>query len=133
MLGDFVGEEHGRVVVRRVLPGAPPSVEVSFEASGTMLGVASTDMGTYVSQIRPDGSLYGEGQGVILTADGGMASWTGQGAGRLTGKGAAVSYRGSVFYQSNHPSLSRLNGVACVFEYDVDENGATSSKLWEWT
>jgi hypothetical protein len=106
---------------------------VSFEAKGKLLGLDSTDMGTYVSHVRPDGTIFGEGQGVAVTSDGGMASWTGQGIGRFTGKGTAVSYRGAIYYQTASPSLARLNGIAAVFEYEVDENGATSSKLWEWS
>jgi len=29
-------------------------------------------------------------------------------------------------------SLSRLNGVTVLFEYEVDENGNTVAKNWEW-
>ena len=135
MLGDALGEEHGQVLVRRVLPsdGGGPAVEVSFEAKGRLLNLDSTDMGSYVSHVRPDGTIYGEGQGVLITSDGGMATWKGQGVGRFTGKGTAVSYRGALYYQSASPSLARLNGVAAVYEYEVDENGKTSAKLWEWS
>ena len=133
MLGDAIGEEKGRVLVRRVLAGDTPSVEVSFEAKGKLLNLDHTSMGTYTSQVRPDGNLYGEGQGVVVTSDGGMASWKGQGIGRMTGRGTAVSYRGALYYQTASPSLARLNGVAAVYEYEVDENGGTSAKLWEWT
>ena len=133
MLGDALGEEKGKVLVRRVLAGDTPSVEVSFEARGKLLNLDSTSMGTYTSQVRPDGTLYGEGQGVVLTSDGGMASWKGQGIGRMTGKGTAVSYRGALYYQTASPSLARLNGVAAVYEYEVDETGGTSARLWEWT
>ena len=40
MLGEVVGEEHGKVTVYRVLPpeGGASKVEVSFQASGTLHG-----------------------------------------------------------------------------------------------
>jgi hypothetical protein len=133
MLGDALGEEHGQILVRRVLPstGPAPSVEVSFEATGTLLGVDVTDMGTYVAQVQADGTLFGDGQGVLITAEG-PVTWRGQGAGRFTGKGTAVSWRGAIYYQTAAPSLARLSGAAAVYEYEVDENGKTSAKTWEW-
>ena len=69
-LRDVLGESKGKRIVRRVLSTDPLTVEVSFEESGTMLGVAINGTGTYTSEGRPDDSLYGEGQGVMITADG---------------------------------------------------------------
>ena len=90
-----------------------------------------SDMGTYVSVARPDGTLYGEGQGVTMTPDGGMASWRGQGRGRFTGPGA-VSWRGALYYDTTSPQLARLTGCAVVYEYDADASGKTDAKYWEW-
>ena len=61
MLGEQLGEETGQVIGTRVLPdeGAGPEVEVSFQASGTALGVHGNNVGTYVSVARPDGTLFG--------------------------------------------------------------------------
>ena len=135
MLGELLGEESGQTTGIRVLPseGAMPTVEVSFQASGTLVGVGTTDMGTYSSVVRPDGTLHGVGQGVIMTSDGEMATWSGEGVGRFTGRGTAVSWRGAIYYQTASPKLARLNSVAALFEYEVDENGKTQAKLWEWT
>ena len=47
MLGDQLGESKGKRTVRRVLSIDPLTVEVSFEDSGNMLGVATNGMGTY--------------------------------------------------------------------------------------
>ena len=72
MLGEQLGEETGQITGLRVLPdeGVGPRVEVSFQASGTLLGTPESDMGTYVSVTRPDGTLFGDGQGVVMTDDG---------------------------------------------------------------
>jgi len=43
MLGDKLGEENGKVTVRRVLPGSAggvPMMETSFQAAESILGVA---------------------------------------------------------------------------------------------
>src|SRR5205809_6475229 len=132
MLGELIGELHGKRTGRRVLStDGGFKVEVSFEDSGKILGIPANNIGTYWSAPRPDGSLYGEGQGVIVTHDGAMATWKGQGVGKF-GAAGAVSYRGSLYYSTAAPSLARLNSVAVVFEFEVDADGSTHTKGWEW-
>ena len=131
MLGEMIGESKGKRVVRRVLSTDPLSVEVSFEDSGKLLGVNTTGFGTYTSSVGPDGSIYGEGQGASMTQDGELASWKGSGRGTF-GANGSVSYRGILYYRTTSQKLARLNSVGAVFEYDVDANGNTTSKLWEW-
>src|SRR5262245_35274790 len=116
MLGEQIAESRGKRTGRRVIAtDAGLKVEVSFEDKGKILGAEGNNIGTYWSQNRPDGSLYGEGQGILITADGDMATWKGQGVGQLK-SGGAVSYRGAVYYSSASAKLARLNSVACVFE-----------------
>jgi hypothetical protein len=134
MIGDEIGGEHGKVTGYRILKseGAGPKVEVAFQAAGKILGIDHTTLGTYTSITRPDGTVFGEGQGVVMGAGGEMASWVGQGVGKLAGRGQAISYRGAIYYQSASPKWARLNNVAAVFEYEVDEQGSTDAKIWEW-
>jgi len=133
MLGEQIGEERGQVLVRRVLPGeGPPKVEVSFEAQGQLVGISVTDMGTYVSTIQADGTIYGEGSGLTRSTDNSeIASWRGSGVGRFSDDGS-ISYRGAIYYQSQSPGFARLNGIAAMFEYSVDASGKTESTLTEW-
>ena len=124
MLGEQIGEERGRITARRVLPseGHGPKVEVSFEA---------TDLGTYWSVVQPNASLYGEGQGVIMTAQGEVIQWTGAGRGRFTEQGG-VSFRGAVYYQTAAEQFSVLNGVAVVYEHEAGQDGSVTNRYWEW-
>jgi hypothetical protein len=131
MLGDQLGESKGKRTVRRVLSIDPLTVEVSFEDSGNMLGVATNGMGTYTSVAQPDGSIAGEGQGVMMTPDGEGITWKGSGVGKF-GPGGSVSYRGMLYYRTPSQKLARLNNACGVFEYDVDPAGNTTSKVWEW-
>ncbi len=67
MLGEQIYEARGKRTGRRVLSADGGfKVEVSFEGSGKLLGVDANEIGTYWSESRADGSLYGEGQGVVL-------------------------------------------------------------------
>jgi len=102
MLGGKIGETSGKVTSPRVFPnpGGGPKMETSFQAKGSLLGTDVTETGTYCSVVRPDGTLYGEGQGVMMAKDGKMATWIGQGVGTMK-KDGTVSYRGAVYYQTS--------------------------------
>jgi hypothetical protein len=133
MLGDQIGEERGKITARRVLPsdGGGPKVEVSFEANGNVLGAEVTNLGTYWSVVQPNGVLYGEGQGVLMTAEGEVLQWTGTGRGTFTGPGA-VSFRGTVYYQTSAERFAPLNKVAVIYEHDTDQDGGVFTRYWEW-
>jgi len=131
MLGQQISETKGKRIVRRVLSTDPPTVEVSFEDSGSILGVAATGFGTYTSSVRPDGSIFGDGEGLTMSADGDLITWQGSGAGKF-GPGGAVSYRGMLFFRTPSQKLAALNNACGAFEFDVDAAGNTDSKVWEW-
>ena len=131
MLGEMLGQTSGKRLVRRVLSVTPPTAEVSFEDSGQMLGVSVNGFGTYTSVVRPDGTALGEGQGAMVSADGDMITWKGSGLGKF-GAGGSLSYRGILYYSTTSQKLAKLNNTAGVFEYEVDPQGNTTSKVWEW-
>ncbi len=133
MLGDLIVEGRGQITVQRVLPsdGQGPRVEASFQTSDKVLGIDATNIGTYVSVMRPDGTVYGEGQGVLMTADGEAVTWIGSGVGRF-GEGGAISYRGMLYLQTGSEKLARLNGIASVMEYEVGGDGSLEYQTWEW-
>ena len=97
MLGEQIGEEKGKVTGYRVVRSGAggPRVEVTFQATGKVLGIACNDLGTYWSAMRPGGFFYGEGQGIIMTKDGDCIVWVGQGTGRFKPKGG-MKWRGAV-------------------------------------
>jgi hypothetical protein len=146
MLGDLIYEQKGKVIGQRVLGSTTekgegevvsvlPKIETTFSAEAKLKGTIDiTDTGTYWSIIMPGGILRGEGQGVYITKDGSgeTATWTGQGIGHLM-QGGRVSYRGALFFRANSTGkLSFLNNIVTVFEYEVDESGNTTAKMWEW-
>ena len=133
MLGEVIAEGRGKRTGRRVLETQPQfKVEVSFEDLSKMLGVDGMNIGTYVSSNKPDGSLDGLGEGVFATPDGDYVTWKGIGVGRFVGAGA-VQYRGCLSYSTTSTRLARLNTTAGVFEFNVDAEGNTHSKIWEWS
>jgi hypothetical protein len=133
MLGEKIGEESGKVTSRRVLPseGSSPKMETSVQNDMTLLGVKATSTVTYSAVARPDGTLYGEGHGIVMSKEGDVATFIGQGVGTVR-KDGGVSFRGAVYYQSSSPKWARLNSVASIFEHDVDGEGNVRSQVWEW-
>jgi hypothetical protein len=72
---------------------------------------------------------------VITTRDGSeeMATETGRGIGHLIDGGKKVKFRGSFFYStSSTGKLAFLNNMIGVFEYEGNQPGNTSYKVWEW-
>jgi len=134
MLGSKLGYEVGQVTAQRVLGtlhGLLPKTEISYHASGMLLDVPETDTVTFWTVSRPDGTLYGEGHGIVIGAGGETATFLGQGVGTRQPDGS-VSYRGATYYQSSTPKWSHLNRVAAVFELEVDAAGYTKSENWAW-
>ena len=132
MLGEQIGEETGKVMLRRVISvDGSPKVEVTVQSTGKLLGVETRGTVTYCAGIRPDGSLYGEAHGLVAGKGGEQATFKAAGVGKLL-DGGAVSYRGASYYHSDSPNFRRLNAVAVVFEYSADADGNTKSKSWEW-
>jgi hypothetical protein len=134
MLGDQIGEERGQVIATRVLPsepGQPPRMEISVQGSGTLCGIPHNVTLTYEAMALPDGTLQGQGQGVATSKQGDMATFIGQGAGRMTDTGA-TEFRGAIYYQTESPNWARLNGIAVIYEYSMDESGKTEAQSWEW-
>jgi hypothetical protein len=134
MLGEILYEEKGKTIGIRVLSseGGEATVEVTLQTQGRIQGMEESSLWTYWSKTRSDGSIYGEGKGIMTTKDGDVVKLTGSGAAKSRGADGSIHYRGAVHFHTASPKLSKLNGCAGVFEYDVDSEGNTAAKVWEW-
>ncbi|MGB0613916.1 MAG: hypothetical protein ACPGN4_07180 [Miltoncostaeaceae bacterium] len=134
MLGDKVGSFSGRTAMKPLpaVQGLPVFETVDAGSVGTIYGVEATSFATFTSTMRADGSWLGElpNSGVMMAADG-VATFRAHGVGTPTPDGG-FSFRGSAFFEAAAPSLSRLNGKAMVWEYEVDAEGNSTWDIWEW-
>ena len=111
-----------------------PKIEVSISGSGRFRGIEVAEVWTYYSLHRDDGSIYGEGKGVIMTKNRNeLATATGRSIGKHT-KSGKMRYAGTQFYRTNSPrKLAFLNNLVAVIEYEVHhESSSYVHKLWEW-
>jgi hypothetical protein len=134
MLGEKLGEEHGKVTSRRILPGDDYryiKMEINFETEATILGQAGMNVGTYTVFERIPGQMYGEGRGIFMTQDGQGAIWNGHGVGHGREDGS-IAFAASVAFQTDSDKLSRLNNVLVVVEHATDMAGNANSTLYEW-
>ena len=133
MLGDKLGNVTGKVVLRRVLSSGSGAArtESTQRGTGTLLGVKYQETSTYESELRPDGTVFGMGQGIYMGTGGEMATWTGQGVGTFA-KDGGVSFRGAIYLYATSAKWQRLNAVAGLFEYEVDADDNYKATLNEW-
>src|SRR5205823_3433649 len=96
-------------------------IELTFQTAGTILGTKFSNTGTVVSSATPAGVLRSEGNGVAITVDGEIISWTFQGVGTPTGANLAGKFRGIVLFQTPSQKLARLNILCVVVEAETDE------------
>ncbi len=135
MLGNKVIQGQGKVTGTRVLRGDDyryMKMEFSFQESGTALGTPYTNYGTYTIFERIPGQLYGEGQGILETADGEGAIWTGAGIGHMTGEGLSVKFSAAVTFQAGDGKLKALKDNLVIFEFSQDNEGNITVAGWEW-
>jgi hypothetical protein len=133
MLADKIGGTSGKIIPQRVLAnlGGGPKMGNFVPGDWINTGRGRKGDGHVWTIVRPDGTLYGEGQGMMILKNGKMTTWTGHGVGTMKKDGTA-SYRGAVYYQTASRRWARLNKVAVVFENEVDAEDNTRSDFWEW-
>jgi hypothetical protein len=131
MQGDLLIEEKGRITGRRVLNET--TIEISFEAQTKIRGIDGLNMGTYTTTMLSDGSMYGQGQGCVMSKDGQMVTWKGNGIGKFVQGGEKIRFAGAIYLSTQSKgSLASMNNVAVIFEHESDMAGNVTSKGWEW-
>ena len=134
MLGDLIGEETGTASSFHVeRAGLGVKIETQLQSTGKLLGLDIVDYATYWAILRPDGNFDGGSNGMIVASNGEAAAYTGMGVGHMLGRGGAATWRGAQFCVGQGPTLSKLNAIATLFEFEIDETARNMTvKLYEW-
>ena len=141
VLGDLFYEAKGKIIGQRVLETEGPQIETTVAYDGIMKSggnhVDVAHIATFRSSQRPsnDGVFLTEGKGVVTAKDGSgeMATELGRGIIRFVDGGKKAVGRGSfIFSTSTTGKLSFLNNLVGGLEYEADETGNSTLKVWEW-
>jgi hypothetical protein len=132
MLGEKVGDLRGQITSQRVLgdAGAGPRMETTDSGIGTLYGTQVSQTVTYVGTLRPNGTIHGVAEGIVMAENGDMGTFTGHGVGTFVRPGV-TKWRGTLCYECTG-DLARLNAIAVLFEYEIDESGKSEGHLYEW-
>jgi hypothetical protein len=133
MLGEQIAELKGKVTSQRVLDIEGPSIETSVSVSGSLKGIQIKETLTFIGKpTNTRGIIHGKGIGVVMAGESELATYTGEGIGRVDPSGS-INWRGSVFYStSSTEKLASINNLIGVFEVVIDTEGNFTEKMWEW-
>jgi hypothetical protein len=73
----------GKITDQRVLSVADPRLETSIPASGNLRGAQVTETLTYVASQTSKGVLHGIGNGLIMSTEGELITYTGEVIGKF--------------------------------------------------
>jgi hypothetical protein len=115
-----------------------PKVEVSFSGNGTIRdNINVSDIGTIWTIPTSGGMIYSQGQGILTTQDGEIATYTQEGVGQITPQGKVI-FHGSMFFKTLSSSsitsskLAFLNNMLGIYDYESDIAGNAVRQVWEW-
>jgi hypothetical protein len=141
-LGDLFYDAKGKITGQRILDTKVPKIETTVSYDGAMKNggnrVDVRHIATFWSSMGAgeDGAFIAEGKGVITAKDdsGEMATELGRGVIRFVDGGKKVVGRGLFIFsaRSKTGNLGFLNSLAGVLEYEADETGNSTLKVWEW-
>jgi hypothetical protein len=129
-MGEVISEYKGKMTGMRVL--ADGKIEGSYTGAGELLGKEASIMATAVFALMPNGVNMIEGNGVEMTVERENVMHKFDGIGWSTGKGLKSSNRGAAYFMTSSPKLVSLNKTVGVWEWESEENGDFSVKVWAW-
>ena len=130
LIGELLAEYKGKATGTRIL--ADGKIEGSYTGMGKLMGKEATIMATVVFWQVPTGVNMIDGNGIEMTAEGENVMHKFNGIGWSTGKGWKSSNRGAVYFMTSAPRLASLNKTVGVWEWESDENGDFTVKVWAW-
>ena len=132
-LGELVLEDSGQITGIRVLStdASGTTLELNLQLSGTIRGVGQNTLWTYTMLQRPDGSLYGQGNGVLTTVNGDVIHLIGAGSGKAN-PGGTVRFCTMLHPHGATGQNADLNAIGLAGEYEVAADGTATNKCWEW-
>jgi hypothetical protein len=109
-VGDQIAELKGKIITQRVLDAQSPTMETSVSASGSIKRTQVNETLTFMAKPTSAGILHGVGQGVLMAGESEIASYTGEGIGRLTTSGAVKWLTSAVIILAEFGTFGNAQG-----------------------
>lgn len=125
-------DETGQITAVRVLPatGEGAHFELSLTTKGTFEGTNYTALWTYTQVQRQDGSIYGQGDGVLTTECGEVVYLKGSGSAAGKEADGSVKFKIINHHHTASSKFAHVNGAAAVGTYHVSAEGQTSAQIY---
>ncbi|MDB4651777.1 hypothetical protein OAG06_02015 [Verrucomicrobia bacterium] len=124
-------EETGQVTGIKVLPPTAEGAqyEISLSTQGTIEGTNYTALWTYAQVQRNDGSIYGQGDGVMTTECGETIYLKGSGSAPGKESDGIVKFKVINHHHTASSKFKHINGAAGVGIYSVSPEGKTTAEF----
>ena len=124
-------DETGQVTGIRVLPPTAEGAqyEVSLSTQGSLEGTHYTALWTYTQVQRNDGSIYGQGDGVMTTECGEVIYLKGSGSAPGKEADGSVKFKIINHHHTGSSKFKHINGTAGVGVYIVSAEGKTTAQI----
>ena len=125
--------KEGKLIYQRVVNAIGyPQIEVSVIEHGILTGIGNvTDIQTWLDTYRTANTIYGEGKGVMISADGQMAPWIGFGIGQIQNNGTTLFKDIIIFSDKATGNMKFLDNQIGLRIATVQENNQTA-KIFRW-
>jgi hypothetical protein len=125
--------KEGKLIYQRVVNVIGyPQIEVSVIEHGILRGIGNvTDIQTWLDTYMTSNTIYGEGKGIMISADGQMAPWIGYGIGQTQNNGTALFKDIIIFSDNATGNMKFLDNQIGLRIATVQENNQTT-KIFKW-
>jgi len=111
-----------------VLDAECPTIETSISSKGSAKGVQVNEVLAFLGKPSSPSVIRGKGHGLFTTAESAMATFAGEGVGRMTP--SRTKWYGSIFFTAGSTGkLTFLNDMVAVFESGIDMGEIFKEKL----
>lgn len=125
--------KEGKLIYQRVMNVIGyPQIEVSVIERGTLTGIGNvTDIQTWLDTYRTANTIYGEGKGVMISADGQMAPWIGYGVGQTQNNGT-VLFKDIIIFSNNATGKMKFLDNQIGLRIATVQGNNQSTKIFKW-
>ncbi len=125
--------KEGKLIYQKVVNViGEPQIEESVIEHGILTGIGNvTDIQTWLDTYRAANTIFGEGKGIMISADGQMAPWIGYDIGQIQNNGT-IFYKGITIFNSNATGNMKFLDNQIGLHINTVGGNTHTSKIFKW-